>query len=258
MTIAALILSIVAILISLGLAIFAKRSAIAAERSAVAAENSADEAMKSRTDTLGPLVSITDEQALRKRWLYDPMFHQSNPLFGPPPETKPEHALIWPSNKGIQILLGAHITLRNEGSLTATVSIGALRSDRCDNYDDHEAVTSPPKEPPSVDTPDTILPGGKLLLAPGEKKGVIIRNGPSLEEWRNVGGDQPIVIVISAETSPDGTRQSWEMKLASTLLQHDQDINESLYKVASFELPEIGLTMLPREYPSSRRRSKND
>lgn len=251
MTVAIFVVSLVAVVVSIGSAIFAKRSADSSQRSAT-------EAMKSRSDTLGPVISITNELALRERWLYDPMFQESNPLFGLPPETKPGHSLIWSGNKGIRILLGGHITLTNEGSLTTTVSINALRSDRCDNYDDCKTVTSPSTEPRTIDTPDTVLRGGKLLLEPGEKKGVIIRNGPSLEEWRKNGGDQPIVIGISAETSPDGSRQSWEMKLTSTLLQQNQDINESLYTVASFQQPEIGLTMLLREYQCSVRRSKND
>ena len=250
MTLATLILSILAILISLGSAIFARRSAKAAERSA-------NEAMKSRRDVLGPSVSITNERALLERWYWDPIHHENNPQMGAPSGIKPANVLLWPGNKGVRILLGAHIILTNEGSLTTTVSINALRSDRCDNYDDYKEVTASPPAPSTIATPDAVLLNGKLSLAPGETAGVIVRHGPSLEEWRNNGGDRPIVVEISAETSPDGARQSWKMTLASPLLERDR-LNDSTYRVAMFQLPEIELIELPREYPSSVRRSKKD
>ena len=39
----------------------------------------------------------------------------------------------------------------------------------------------PPTEPQTIGTPDSILPGGRVLLAPGGTAGVIVRHGLSLE-----------------------------------------------------------------------------
>ena len=243
MTVATFVLSIVAILISVGSTILARRSALAVGMS--------------RSDNLGPVISITNERALRERWYWDAMHHENNPEMGAPCEIEPLKVLQWPGNKGVRILLGAHVTIANEGSLTTTVSINARISNRCDSYDDYKATTTPTPAPSTIATPTTAIPNGKLVLKPGEKKGVIIRNGPSLEEWRNNGRGQPIAIEISAKTLRGGARQRWKIKLASPLLERDQ-FNDSTYRVARFQLPQIKLTELPREYPFSVRRRKND
>ena len=248
MTIAIFAVSLFALLVSIGSVIFAKRSAGSAKRSA-------DEVMKTRRDTLGSHISITAERTLQERWYWDPIYDASNGLMGSPSEIRPGRTLKWPGDKRKRILLGVYVTMTNEGSLTTTVSINALRSDRCDSYDAYKKVTASPPAPATIATPPTTIANGKLLLKPGEKKGVIIRHGPSLEEWRNNGGNQPIVIGISAETSPDGSRQSWNMKLESPLLQQDP-FNDSTYRVDPFQLAKIEVTPLLREYPSSARRSK--
>ena len=92
--------------------------------------------MKSRNDALGPSVSITNERPHRERWYWNLIYDANNVLMGSPPEIHPGRTLNWPGDERKRISLGAHVRITKEGSLTTTVSIKALRSDRCDNYDE--------------------------------------------------------------------------------------------------------------------------
>ena len=248
MSIASLVISILAFLISAVGVVFAKKSSDSAKRSADAAEQSASETAKSRSDYLGSVIHIAEPTALRERWILNP-YVTSLALAGPPAEAQPNHSLAYPKDSEQHILLGAFINFRNEGQLTAMVIIDSLRSEVCSDVAKYREVTSPNFiEPKTIDPFDPVIKNNLFMIGPGKSQGVIVRAGPSLQQWIDQGGDQVVNVDITASTSPDGASQRWQLILQTSILQQNVFSN-SVYEVGAWALPEIQLIELPREYP---------
>lgn len=225
------------------LALFVSAVALATSLwSAMSARRSAEAATRSRADSLGPLVSVREVHPLRERWNYSPQGLPDSPLRYPPGVAPVERQFVRPQDLGIRLLVGAHLIVVNDGTLTTTVTISAFRADRCDDFDQVPAVLAPPAELPS-----TALPDGRLVLEASQRAGLIVRQGPTLEQWI-ANGDQPYVVEIAADTSPDGARQRWKLELSAEVLDRVYG-NDAAYRVVPHRPPDFKLTELPRTYP---------
>ncbi len=243
-------MAIVAILLSAAGVFFAKRSSDSSKRSANAAEQSVIGAAKSRSDYLGPEIHIEPPRALRARWILSP-YVASLALAGPPAEVKPGHSLAYPGDAEQRILLGVFVNFRNEGHRTASVTIACQRSEFCGDFDEYEEVTSPKlDEARTIDSFDPLIKDNTFTIGPGESQGVIVRDGTSLRQWIDQGGDQEVNVDIVAFTSPDGARQKWRLILQAPILQRNR-FSDSVYTVGAWVLPEVSLSELPREYPEN-------
>jgi hypothetical protein len=239
----ALVVSVVAIAVSLA--------------SARSSARSADEAAHSRADQLGPQVAVGDAKPLRERWNFRPRGLPDN-FVGQPPGLAPvDRRFIRPANLDVRVLVGAYVSITNEGSKTAIVTVDTFRADRCDDFAAVESVLSPTAELPS-----TALKNGQLSLAPGQRAGIIVRQGPSLAEWIE---NHPIshvprlgevieihpdrhVVDITAQSSPDGATQHWRLEMVADVLA-DVFGNAAEYRVVPHVPPGLFLSELPRTYP---------
>ena len=219
-------------------------SAQSARRSASAAERSAAEAFKTRLDQSGPAVVLESEKAFRRRWIvgmYRPPDHT------PPGEAKPDMDLDMPGNSDARILIGAHLSFRNEGARTCRVTVSeAFRVDRADGSSKEalEAVLSPEAE-----MPDTWVPDGTIAIEPGQTAGMIIRVGPTLAEWLE-DGDHPYTAKVAAVVDRDGARQEWAVSLDAALLSGNPH-NASRFRVLPNVPPDLRVEEQPRVYPHS-------
>ncbi|HZT66508.1 MAG TPA: hypothetical protein VFA11_12030 [Acidimicrobiales bacterium] len=231
-----LVVAVVALVVSVGALAVAIHSAVSSRRSA-------DSAHRAQADALGPSVTVLEPKPLRERWNYSPQGLPDSHLGYPPGEALVDKRFTRPMHNDVRILLGAHTLFVNEGSGTATILIQAFRVDRCDNIEDASAVLLPRAELPSPRIAD-----GQLVLAPGERAGVVVRQGPTLAEWLQQGGDVPYVVGISAVASPDGSSQHWRLDLVAETLGAVYG-NDAEFRVLAHVLPEVRLTPLPRTYP---------
>ncbi len=229
------LLGIAALVVSVVAVVWARSSAQSAERSA-------DEAAKTRSDALGPDVTVGTERALRERWNVLPFGLPNSHLGYPPGVAAPERQFIRPADLDVRVLVGAHLTMVNEGARTVTVKIGAFRVDRCDDFEQREEVLAPPAERPSP-----ALDGGRLVLEPRQRAGVIVRVGPTVSEWI-ANHDRPYVAEIEAQTSPDGAVQHWSLELSAEVLWPVHG-NDAAFRVVPHRPPELRLVELPRTYP---------
>ena len=230
-----LIAAIVAIVLSVAALIVSIRSAQSAKRSA-------DEAFRTRSDALGPAVAIVEERALRERWNFSHQGMPGSPVMYPPGVASVDKRFIRPANLDVRVLVGAHFSIVNESARTAKVQIDAFRVDRCDDFAEAEIVLAPPAESPTPAVAD-----GRITLQPGERVGVIVRQGPTLGEWLE-RGDQPHVVNVHAQHSPDGACQNWRLEMTGQVLDTVWG-NDAEFRVVPHTPPDIVLTELPRTYP---------
>jgi hypothetical protein len=213
-----------------------------AKDSALSADKSAVEARRSRLDVLGPQVSVGPVVALRERWHYGQYTHPGD-LVHPPAVAAPGTEYPVPLNGSVRVMLGVWIPIRNEGDRSVTVQVTAFRVDRCDSEADIERVLSPPAE-----TPSPLVRNAELHLEPRSKMGVIARDGPTVDEWRQMGSDRPVQVSLTATAAPEGPSQHWNVVIAAPLLQPKFG-EEGRFLVRAHELPQVLCTQLPRTYP---------
>jgi hypothetical protein len=211
-------------------------------KSARSARRSADEAFRTRSDALGPAVAIVEERALRERWNFSTQGLPGLPAMYPPGVAPVDRRFIKPANLGVQILVGAYFAIVNEGTRTAKIEIDAFRVDRCDDVSDIGFTLEVPAESPS-----RLIPDGRISLKPNERVGVVVRQGPTIGEWLQ-HGDQPHIVNVRAQCSPDGARQNWKVVLTAQIIDTVWG-NDSEFRVVPHTPPGIAATELPRTYP---------
>jgi hypothetical protein len=160
-----------------------------------------------------------------------------------PPGVAPvDRRFVRPANLEVRILVGVHLSIVNESSRTSKVEIEAFRVDRCDDFAEVEAALAPPAE-----SPTQAIPNGRITLNPGDRIGVIVRQGPTLGEWLE-RGEQPHIVNVHAQHSPDGARQNWRLEMTAQVLDTVWG-NDAEFRVVPHTPPDIVLTELPRTYP---------
>jgi hypothetical protein len=240
------VVAIIAVLLSAGALVASIWAARSARDSAQAAEISATAADRAQRDRFGPNVVIDVPKPLRGIWMRagnQPDWNRPSPALTEPVKTQ----FVLPLNEGELVLVGAYLTIRNEGDESATVQVGADRVDRCDDPADIEATLAP--SPSLAARPDPRIPDGRIALRPREQAGVIVRHGPTIAEWEH-DQDRSVSVSISAEASLEGPRQSWQLTIEGSLLNRVYG-DASRYAVASHALPTVTLTRLARQYPTS-------
>jgi hypothetical protein len=228
----ALGVSVVAILVSLWSAWSSRRSATAATRA--------------NANSLGSAVTVSVSDSLRERWNFRPGGLPDTHVGYPPGVCPVDRTFAHPRDDDTWILVGAHLTVRNEGQRSTTVSIEAFRVDRCDDVGEIPGVVVPPPESPSPAVTD-----GRIVLAPHESAGVIVRQGQTVGDWFAVGGRKHEV-AITAEVSEDGSKQHWKLKLDAELLQSEYG-NAAGCRAVPHRPPTVKLTELRRSYPEEPR-----
>jgi hypothetical protein len=231
-----LVIAIVALVLSAAAVVVSIRSAASARRSA-------DEAFRTRADALGPAVAVVEERPLRERWNFSPQGLPGSPVMYPPGVAPVDRRFIKPADLGVRILVGAHMVIVNESARTAKVEIDAFRVDRCDAVADIAEALAPPAESPTL-----AIPEGRITLKPQERIGVIVRQGPMLAEWLE-HGDEPQIVNVRAQHSPDGAQQAWKLEMTAQVLDTVWG-NDSEYRVVPHMPPDLVLTELPRTYPA--------
>jgi hypothetical protein len=231
------------LLVAIVALVFSAAAVVVSIRSAASARRSADEAFRARADALGPAVAVVEETPLRERWNFSPQGLPGSPVMYPPGVASVDKRFIKPANLGVRILVAAHMVIINEGARTAKVEIDAFRVDRCDDVADIAEVLAPPAE-----SPTPAIHEGRITLKPQERIGVIVRQGPTLGEWLD-NGDQPHVVNVRAQHSPDGASQNWRLEMTAQVLDTVW-ANDSEYRVVPHLPPDLVLTELPRTYPA--------
>lgn len=240
-------MSIAAIVISVLGAVIAGWAAWSAHKSALSADRSADEANKLRLDQLGPNIFIEDPEPLRERWQVGPAGDRHPPGLTQPGIT----AYDTPGGDDIRVLVGAILTVRNQGVASARISMaGAYR------LDDPLALDTAELDRLSQigQIPDTRLPPDGITLGPGDSMRVVVRTGPTVREWAH-NGDLPYRVLVRAETSPDAAAQEWELILTAPLLNRNIS-NASRFDVLPHILIGADLEPRPRRYPVARERKR--
>jgi hypothetical protein len=236
--VANIVLSVVALVLSVLAILYSRSSSRSAARSAVAAEHA-------QADTLGTDVWIDPPAALDGRWLV-PDVPAYEPYRRPPPPMAPGQVLVMGAQRDVRLLMGALLTVRNEGTRTVEVSIDAFRVDRFNVTVGLAEVLAPA----SIAESAYIVAERRVRLEPrGGWVKLIVRHGPTLGEWVE-RGDEAQVVGISASASPDGPTQRWSLSLSGALVQPVYG-DDSHYVALPHTLPAVTLEHLPRRYPSS-------
>lgn len=231
---ASIVLSAIAIVVSVGAVVFTRRSSQSSARSAVAAEHA-------QADKLGTDVRIDEPRPLTERWLVP----DDESMHHPPAKTTVGEAFVMPGQRDIRLLMGVSMTVRNEGTRSVEVSIGAFRVDRCDENYGVEHVLSPPLNLEG----SFIVAAGRLQLLPGASTELVVRQGPTLGEWvTQADQSQSPLVEIAASASPDGPTQLWRLNLSGSLLEQIPG-DDSHYRALSHTPPTARLEHLPRRYP---------
>ena len=178
---------------------------------------------------------------------FSPQGLPGNSVGWPPGVAQVDTRFVRPRQLDVRVLVGAHLSITNEGAKTAIVTVDAFRADRCDDFEAVESVLSPPAELPSA-----TLKNSQVSLAPRQRAGIIVRQGPSLAEWIESHPDR-YVVEITAQTSPDGATQHWRLELVACVLA-EVDGNAAEYRVVPHVPPRVSLSELPRTYPSVTKR----
>jgi hypothetical protein len=190
----------------------------AAVKSATEASKAAEEARKTRLEESAPSILISENFAQHTRWNVDSRHDGEN--FAHPFPILPGAVFHLPADATRRIYVGTILTLVNEDSKTAEVQFGADRLDDI-TTDDMNAAVLTPNEPSNVlSQANTVHWDGRMSIGPGETRQVVVRCGPTLEEW-TVGGESPVwsnVVPITARTSVDGAYQQWELHFSASIL----------------------------------------
>jgi hypothetical protein len=201
---------------------------------------SAEEARKSRLDALGSDVSVGSLEPLEGRWKVVPYTQSGDHV--PPGRTSPGDSYRLSGDADTRLLLGVWLRVRNEGARSVTVHIEAARVDLCNARDAISVVL----DAPAAEEPGYV-PTGDISLEPGEARGVIVRAGPTVKEWKEQP-DRPVGIIVMACASANGPTQRWEVTLTAPLL-HPAFADEDTMVVSASSPPQVVCAEGVRSYP---------
>jgi hypothetical protein len=245
LSVIALAVAILGVITNLFLAKSSGRSAKAAEGSMGIAKVSADAAKESviesrmaRQDQFGTDVFIQFDQKLGTRWIATRNFAQVGPA--EPMKT----VLNWPGNDIDRVLVGVVLKFVNRSPLDAVVHIGSARVDGISA----ERRLGAQNESPAYGVVESLLIDGRFSMLPNSECLMLVRQGPTLAEWRE-NHDAPIIVNIGASRSVEGAVQRWRLALTGALLGQELD-NESAYRVQPFLQVDAELKLLSRFYPN--------
>jgi hypothetical protein len=242
----ALVVAIASYFVNSSAARSAERSANAAEGSMGIAQTAADAARDSvvesrmaRQDQLGTDVFIEVVKELGTRWIARSM----NPRIA---AAKPMEAVLsMPGNDRDRILAGAVLRIVNRGSSEAIIRVFSFRVDRVSPENWQSSVD----ESPSFGSIDDLVLDGTFVLGPHEEQLVLIRQGPTLQEWVE-DRQYPLSVDISAYKAPEGVIQNWRLTVICSLLGNEPG-NASSFRVQPFLQASAILKFQPRIYPSA-------
>lgn len=242
-SIAALVLSGIGIL----LAILANKISHEAKD---AARKSADEARKSRLDNLASTITILDNQPQHSRWMIDAA--QEAKDFSHPMPSSPMRMFHVPKDFNVRILVGTILTFANEGVRTARVEITANRIDDITTEDAFAAVMDPNNPNPArvTNQSHTVRRDGVVFVPPRERRQILIRSGPSIEEWLETGPSPTwsAEASIVSRVAVDGAFQRWTLAFSAQILTTNPQYLGQVSTVAH-SLINAELTELPLGYP---------
>ncbi|MFZ0667159.1 MAG: hypothetical protein WAM97_15515 [Acidimicrobiales bacterium] len=154
-----------AIVIAAVAAVFSGWAAWSAHGSKNSAKQSVEEVRKARLDSQAPAVFVEKPEPQRERWNLVPLGDSGRHH---PPVADPGRTFESPGNDDVRILIGAHLTIRNEGSVSAQMSVsGAIRVYPLDEM----GFGIPTKI--AIDTPQA-----EYTLGPGDTQEIEVWSGP--------------------------------------------------------------------------------
>ena len=220
----------------------------AAVKSAGEASKSAEEARKSRLENLASSVTIKNIEPLRERWVIDSKRETEEMTH--PGICEPNTTFHLPINGSGRILVGAILTLANEGDRTAEVDFDVNRLDDITSEGNYTAVLDKYNAANWRDQSNSVRRDGKVSIAPHAERLVIVRSGPTFQEWLD-GGSPPVwssPISITSHVAVDAAYQRWILTLSTQLLKTDPGYQGQVTTLSNI-LIDADLKRLPYGYP---------
>lgn len=243
-------LSIIALVLSgIGILLGFRANGISHEAKEAARE-SADEARRTRLDNLASTITIPDNAPQYHRWLIDAT--QETQDYSHPYPTSPMRTFHVPKEGNVRILVGTILTFVNEGDRTARVEIAADRIDDITTEDAFAAVLDPNNPNPASTTNQshTVRRDGVVSIPPHDHRQVLIRSGPTIQEWLDAGSS-PIwstEVSITSRVAVDGAVQRWTLTLSAQILTTDPQYLGQV-RTVPHALITAELSSLPYGYP---------
>ncbi|HVA52620.1 MAG TPA: hypothetical protein VNF05_03805 [Acidimicrobiales bacterium] len=226
----------------------------AAVKSAGEASKSAEEARKSRLENLASSVTIKNIEPHRERWIIDSKRETEEMTH--PGICEPNTTFHLPISGAGRILVGAMLTLANEGNRTAEVDFDVNRLDDVTSEGDYAAALDKYNAATWRDQSNSVRRNRKVSVAPHTERRVFVRSGPTFQEWLD-GGEPPVWITqvsITSHVAVAAAIQRWILTLSAQLLTTDPQYQGQV-RTLSNTLIGADLQLLSYGYPDDPRAS---
>jgi len=228
--------------------VIAGKAKDAAVKSAGEAGKSAEEARKARLASLASSITIKNVEQQRERWVIDSK-HETEELTHPG-ICDPNTTFNLPISGGGRILVGAILTLANEGDRTADVAFEVSRLDYITSESHYAAALDKFNAATRRDQIDSVRRDGRVSVAPHAERRVFVRSGPTLQEWLDSGAPEvwSTDVSITSRVAVDAAFQRWTLTLSAQILTTDPRYQGQV-RTLSNTLIDAVLQRLPYGYP---------